>query len=245
MQQAALDELAIPWRYLRLPLPAQLFPETVRALPEAGYAGLNVTVPHKEAALAVADRSSPRAAAIGAANTLSFSDGAVVAENTDAPGLIAALGEEVAGRSALVLGAGGAGRAAVWALREAGAEVSVWNRTAERARMLAGELGVGHAETPGQFDVLVNTTSAELEAGVDPLQALGLSGLAPPPLVVDLVYAPGGTALAGWASDGGSRVVDGREVLVRQGALSLELWTGRPAPLATMRAAVQNGLDGD
>ena len=243
MQEAALRELGIPWRYLRLPLPPELFAETVRALPTAGYAGLNVTVPHKEAALALADRASPEAAAIGAANTLSFRDGEIAADNTDAPGLIAALDEDVAGRRALVLGAGGAGRAAAWALREAGAQVVVWNRTAERARQLAEELGVEHAERPGEADLLVNTAAAELDPRADPLEALGLSGLAPPPLVADLVYAEGGTELGRWAADGGARVVDGLEVLVRQGALSLELWTGREAPLATMRAAVQARLD--
>ncbi len=244
MQQAALRELGIPWRYLRLPLHPGLFAETVRALPEAGYAGLNVTVPHKEAALALADRASAEATAIGAANTLSFRDGEITADNTDAPGLIAALDTDLAGRRALVLGAGGAGRAAAWALRGAGAEVSVWNRTAERARRLADDLDVAHAERPGDTDVLVNTAAAELEPGVDALEALGLGGREPPPLVADLVYSQGGTALGRWAAAGGARVVDGLEVLVRQGALSLQLWTGREAPLATMRAAVQGRPDG-
>jgi shikimate dehydrogenase len=242
MQGAALRELGIPWRYLRLPLPPELFAETVRALPATGYVGLNVTVPHKEAALALADRPSPEAAAIGAANTLSFRDGEIAADNTDAPGLIAALDEDVAGRRALILGAGGAGRAAAWALREAGAAVAVWNRTAERARALAEELAIEHAERPGAADLLVNTAAAELEPGGDPLQALGLSGLDPPPLVADLVYAEGGTELGRWAAAGGARVVDGLEVLVRQGALSLEWWTGRKAPLAAMRAAVHAEL---
>jgi shikimate dehydrogenase len=240
MQGAALRELGIPWPYLRLPLPPELFAETVRALPATGYVGLNVTVPHKEAALALADRPSREAAAIGAANTLSFCDGEIAADNTDAPGLIAALDEDVAGRRALVLGAGGAGRAAAWALRGAGAEVAVWNRTAERARALAEELEIEHAERPGAADLLVNTAAAELEACGDPLEALGLSGLAPPPLVADLVYAEGGTELGRWAAAGGARVVDGLEVLVRQGALSLERWTGRKAPLAAMRTAARN-----
>lgn len=243
MQQAALDELGLPWRYLRLPLPPERFEETVRALPGAGYRGLNVTVPHKEAALALADRPSPAAAAIGAANTLGFTADGIEAENTDAPGLIAALGEPVQGRRALVLGAGGAGRAAAWALREAGAEVSVWNRTSERARVLAEELEVGHAERPGSADLVINATSVGLDAEADAVETLGLGRSEPPPVLLDLVYSEGGTALSRWAREGGSRVVDGLEVLVRQGALSLELWTGRDAPLATMRAAVQDGLD--
>jgi shikimate dehydrogenase len=215
----------------------------VRALPAAGYRGLNVTVPHKAAAFALADRASPAAAAIGAANTLTFTADGIEAENTDAPGLIAALGEPVEGRTALVLGAGGAGRAAAWALREAGADVSVWNRTSGRARSLAEELGTGHAERPESAEVVVNATSVGLDSEADAVEELGLARYEPPPVLVDLVYSEGGTALSRWAREGGSRVVDGLEVLVRQGALSLELWTGLDAPLATMRAAVQDGLD--
>ena len=96
----------------------------MRALPAAGFRGVNVTIPHKHAALALADRASDAALAIGAANTLTFEDGAIVADNTDAPGLLAALPESPRGRTALVLGAGGAGRAAAWALTTAGAQTS-------------------------------------------------------------------------------------------------------------------------
>jgi shikimate dehydrogenase len=243
MQQAALDELGIDWRYLRLPLPPDRLEEVVRALPAAGYRGINVTIPHKQAALALADSASPAATAIGAANTLNFAHGQIDADNTDAPGLIAALGEDPADRRALVLGAGGAGRAAVWALREAGADVSVWNRTAERARQLALELEVDHADHPAAADIVVNATSAGLDSSRAALDSLPLGHTGPPPVLVDLVYAESGTELAAWARAGGSRVVDGLEVLVRQGALSLELWTGRQAPIATMRAAVQTRLD--
>ncbi len=112
MHEAAYAALGLEgWRYLKLPLPPELFAETVRALPAAGFRGVNVTIPHKEAALALADEASDAAREIGAANTLTFErEGAIHADNTDAPGLIAALGEawDPAGRSALVLGAGGA-----------------------------------------------------------------------------------------------------------------------------------------
>ncbi len=144
MHNAALRALGMEgWRYQALPVPEELFAETTRALGAAGFVGANVTIPHKQAALALADRASEAARAIGAANTLTFApDGTIAAENTDAPGLIAAL-EQLAGLpahpSALVLGAGGSARAAVWALREAGArEVSVWNRTPERAARSRG-----------------------------------------------------------------------------------------------------------
>lgn len=243
MHTAALRELGLPWSYLKLPLPPELFAEAARALPGAGYVGVNVTVPHKPAALALADRATPTARAIGAANTLTFTEAGIEAHNTDAPALIAALGESPRGRRALVLGAGGAGRAAAWALREAGAEVSVWNRTPERARVLAGELAVEHTRRPGPgAELVVNTTSV----GLDPrtsqrevLEALSLEALEPPPVVVDLVYGERPTALSAWARAGGSTVVDGLEILARQGAFSLERWTGREAPLPSMRAALR------
>ena len=243
IQNAAFREVGLDWRYVKLPVPPELFEETVRALPGSGYRGANVTIPHKHAALALADESSAAAAAIGAANTLLFSEeGKIQADNTDAPGFLAALGEDPAGRRALVLGAGGAGRAVVWALREAGAaEVAVWNRTPERAAALANELGVTHAEHPEPCDLLVNATSVGLDPpleGAEALRALGLEELDPPAVVVDLVYSgERPTALVDWARKAGSRTVDGLEVLVRQGALSFERWTGRESPIEAMRAA--------
>jgi shikimate dehydrogenase len=130
------------WRYQRLPVPPGLLAETTRALGRAGFLGANVTIPHKQAALALAAQASRAARQIGAANTLTFAaDGTITAENTDAPGLMAAFEQSPRGMRALVLGAGGSARAAVWALREAGAsEVYVWNRTPERAETLAREL---------------------------------------------------------------------------------------------------------
>jgi shikimate dehydrogenase len=234
MMNAAFAALGLDWRYVKLPVPPERFEETARALPGSGYRGANVTIPHKLAAHALADELTPAAAAIGAANTLSFEEGGVLADNTDAGGLLDALGEDPRGRTALVLGAGGAGRAAVWALREAGAEVAVWNRTPERARALAAEFGVEHAARPDRaVDVLVNATSLGLRGEDLPAE------LEPEPaaLVADLVYGAEPTALCRWAEAAGARVVDGLEILVRQGARSLERWTGRPAPLDVMRQA--------
>jgi len=237
IQNAAFRELGLDWRYVKLPVPPELFAETARALPGSGFRGANVTIPHKRAALELADVRSPAAEAIGAANTLLFADGSIEADNTDAPGFLAALGEDPAGLRALVLGAGGAGRAVAWALREAGAaEVSVWNRTPERAEALSAELGLRHVARPEACDLLVNATSVGLTGG----EPLPLEALEPPPVVVDLVYSDGPTALLEWARAGGSRTVDGLEVLVRQGALSFERWTGREAPLEVMRMAASS-----
>lgn len=249
MHAAALRELGLDgeWSYQHLPVPPHLFAETVRALPAAGFAGANVTVPHKEAALALADTASASARAIGAANTLSFAGGhqgfSIHADNTDAPGLLAALPRDPRGARAVVLGAGGSARAAAWALREAGAaRVSVWNRTTQRARELAGELGVEAVEGPlPSFDLLVHCTAAGLAAGSDQLKDLPVDddALNVDVHVVDLVYTAGETSLVARARARGAGTVDGLEVLVRQGALSLERWTKAPAPLEVMRRAAR------
>jgi len=226
MQRAALRAVGLDgWAYQLLPVPPELFDETVRGLPGAGFAGANVTIPHKEAALAVADSATPLARTIGAANTLTFTDGAIEADNTDAPGLLAALGDPP--RSALVLGAGGSARAAVHALAGAGCEVFVLARTPSRAADLPATV-VDHA-VPAE--ALVNCTPLGLDDPDElPLDPAGYE------LVVDFVYRDGGTALTR-AAEG--RVVDGLELLVRQGALAFTKWTGRQAPLEEMRAAVQ------
>jgi shikimate dehydrogenase len=238
MMNAAFEELQLDWRYLKLPVPAELFPETARALPRSGYAGANVTIPHKEAALELADERGAEAEAIGAANTLTFTGGAIRADNTDAGGLLDALGRDPSGRSTLVLGAGGAARAAVWALRGAGATVGVWNRSFERAARLAAEFGVEHVQEPRSADILVNTTSVGLqgESEMGAVEALGLRAVEAP-VVVDLPYGDEETAISGWARRKGSTLIPGTEVLVRQGARSLELWTGLRAPIEIMREA--------
>jgi len=226
MQRAALREVGLDgWTYQLLPVPPELFEETVRALPAAGFAGANVTIPHKEAALAVADSATQLAQTIGAANTLTFSDDGIAADNTDAPGLLAAIGDPPA--SALVLGAGGSARAAVHALAGAGCEVSILARTPSRAEGLPATV----VDAPVEAQALVNCTPVGLDDADElPLDPAGYE------LVVDLVYREGGTALIRAAT---GRVVDGLDILVRQGALSFTRWTGRQAPLETMRAAVQ------
>jgi shikimate dehydrogenase len=262
MHNAALQALGMSdWRYQRLPVPPALFVETARSLQGAGFRGANVTIPHKHAALALATHASAPAREIGAANTLTFDgDGAIHAENTDAPGLIAALGsilDSPVGVRALVLGAGGSARGVVWALREAGAsEVSVWNRTPERARALAGDLGVRFASAPEPADLLVNCTSVGLEGVAversategEALNQLGLTfdQVGEYSNVVDLVYrSRASTPLLAAARAHGARTVDGLEVLVAQGALSFEIWTGvRPSREIMLAAARDEGTGG-
>jgi shikimate dehydrogenase len=234
MMNAAFAELGLDWRYLKLPVARERFEQAVRALPASGYRGANVTIPHKLAAHALADELSDAARAIGAVNTLSFgADGRILGDNTDAGGLLDALGPDRPA-TALVLGAGGAARAAIWALASIGTRVTVWNRTPSKAKKLARELGVEQAERPGDAELLVNATSVGLGAD-DSLEGLPLVDAR---VVADLVYGDTPTPIARWAEERGARLVDGLEILVRQGARSLALWTGAEPPVATMRRAV-------
>jgi shikimate dehydrogenase len=244
LQNAALRAAGLDgWRYQLLPVPPELFPETVRALPAAGFRGANVTIPHKQAALWVADAAGPAASAIGAANTLVFGDaGSIEADNTDAPALIAALPDPPRGKTALVLGAGGSARAAVWALIDAGAaEVRVWNRHPERARELSMELGGSPVAEAAPADLLVNCTPAgpgevaswfkQMPLNADEIRMFGY--------VADFAYGETETPLVSAARAAGVPVVDGLELLVGQGALSFERFTGKQAPIDVMRAAVR------
>ena len=244
MHNAALSALGLrDWRFQLLPVPPELLAETVRALPATGFAGASVTVPHKEAALEIADTASEAAEGIGAANTLSFgADGSVAADNTDAPGFLRAFpSPPVAGGTAQVLGAGGSARAAAWALREAGLQVRVWNRTPGRARALADELGVEAVGRPSEADILVNCTVAGMEGEPFALLPLDAADLGHYGTVADFVYADPAAALLGAARAAGCQVVEGIDILVQQGALALEAWTGRPAPVAVMAAAARAG----
>lgn len=251
MQNAALADLGLgEWQYESIDVDPDGFGNLVRGLPSEGFAGVNVTVPHKEAALAVADEATDAARDIGAANTLTFLEGSIRADNTDAPGLIDALSGQdtvLEDQAALVLGAGGAGRAVVWALADAGMNVMLWNRTHSKAEDLALELGVEvvahdqHGEIdPGRFAVVVNASAAGLGGG-DGLADLPLDpgGFRSGQTVVDMVYGDGPGTLLEAAESAGADTVDGLEILVRQGALSFEIWTGRKPDLEVMRAAVR------
>jgi shikimate dehydrogenase len=284
MQTAALAELGLAgeWTYGALDVAPEDFEAEIAVLAAEGeYAGVNVTVPHKEAALAMADEATEGARAIGAANTLSFRDGVIAAANTDAGGLLRSLprglaagidevGPAAVSRRALVLGAGGAARAAIWALVHGGEgtpvgdggsgargsdddesagpasiapfKVDVWNRTPERGATVAEELGARAVTDPNPADyaLIVNTTAVGL-AGEDTFEALPLSpdSFVPGQVVLDMVYGQDPSPLLAAAEAAGAKVVDGLEMLVQQGALSLRIWTGEEPSLEAMRAAVR------
>jgi shikimate dehydrogenase len=251
MQNAAIAALGLSgFTYQHVPAPPELFPEILTALPAARFVGANVTVPHKHVALAMADSVTPAARAIGAANSLSFdAAGAIAADNTDAPGMIAAIGRDLAGESAMILGAGGTARAAAWALREAGAAVSIWNRTPERARALAEDLDVEVVARPRPATILVNTTTVGMDERTSVQAALTSFAMDSDALrsyeqVVDFVYSAAPTALLTEGRRLGLATVDGLQILVAQGVLSFKQWTGCVAPLEVMRRAAEGALDG-
>lgn len=248
MHNAVFDHHAFDGVYL--PLPVVPSYESFKAFAESwfGFApldlhGVSVTVPHKENAArwlhergGAADDTVRR---VGALNTITRrDDGTLAGANTDYWAIRALVGD-VRGARAAVLGAGGTARAAVAALVESGADVTVFNRTRAKGDALAADFGVASAELPpgDGFDLILNATTLGTAADATPLDPLPAT-----PFVFDCVYAAGGTRLARDARAAGARVVDGLDLLVAQGALQSELWTGRPAPRDTMRAAAEAEL---
>jgi shikimate dehydrogenase len=245
MHNAAFGALGLDWAYVAFPVAPERVREAIRGLAAAGVAGLNVTIPHKQAVLDDCSAVSDAVAAIGAANTL-VPDGAGGwrAENTDAAGFLRALDEaaplELDGASALVIGAGGAARAVVFALRQRGARVRVANRTRANAAALGDPIEFSRPaleEAAAQSALVVNCTSLGLHddgvPGVLPIDALG-----PDRVVVDVVYRPGGTAWLGAAEARGARCVDGLGMLLHQGAAAFAQWTGQEPPIGVMRDAL-------
>ncbi len=245
MQNAAFAALRLDWAYVPLPVDGGRLREAVSGLVALGFAGANVTIPHKSAVLSFCDEIDDVAQRAGSANTLVIRGGRVHASSTD--GLAVTTAVDCRGARVLLLGAGGAARAVATAIADAGAQtIRIASRTAGRASDLASRLSAQAPAVevepledwppdPGDATLIVNATPLRDEVVVDPR---------PHQQVVDLAYREDGleTALVAAArAVGSARVVDGLEVLVRQGAASFERWTGRNAPVEAMRSAVQAG----
>lgn len=232
-----LKQLGLSGHYERADVTEAQFPEFLRRLRENGYVGANVTVPHKETAFRHVARRDAAADAIGAINTLWYEQDELIGGNTDAHGFITHLAMTVPGwerdaRKAVVLGAGGAARAVIHALRAAGMDIALVNRTAERAQALAAHFG-GPVTVHGfdalprllpAADLLVNTTSLGM-AGNPPL-AIDLDPLQPDAIVYDIVYVPLETGLLQAAQARGHRVVEGLGVLLHQAVKGFAHWFG-------------------
>jgi shikimate dehydrogenase len=260
MHNAAFENLGLPWRYTLLPTPPNRVKAVLHDLKVRGYRGANVTVPHKQAVMPYLDEVDDAAQAIGAVNTIVVQEDALVGSNTDAGGFIADLyasGFDPIGRRALILGAGGASRAVVYALARVGCTVMIHNRTVRRAAELAGWLQdvVPHtvvswvpastslADLPlADLDLLVNTTPL----GMWPQTAASPWPEALPVpahwTVYDLVYNPAETQLLVQAAATGAAAIGGLGMLVHQGALAFKLWTGQAPPTDIMRVAAERAL---
>ncbi len=247
-----LKTYGIKGYYIPMEVSQADLPEALRTLPKLGFVGVNVTIPHKETVLALADIVTDRAALIGAANTLIFrQDGRIHADNTDGYGFIANLKQNAPGWQpmagpAAVFGAGGAARAVIASLLEVGVpEIRIANRTRPRAEALRQEFGAKIAvydwvQAASMLDealTVVNTTSLGMVG--KPEFKVPLDGLSRRALVTDLVYTPLTTHLLDYAARHGCTVVDGLGMLLHQAAPGFERWFGqRPEVDAATRAAL-------
>ena len=268
MQNAALEAAGIAARYARVHVLPDELAEALRLLPRNGFIGTNVTIPHKAAALGLVDEADPQARRAGGVNTVVVEGERLIGFSTDGPGLVRAIradfGVDLRDMCVMVLGAGGgAGRAiAVQCAIEGSARLVLVNRTFERALALAEELAPAFRETRvkgpvarleaapwesdaltrqlGHVDLIINATPLGMTGArelsrVSPIPA---AMLRPHHLVYDTVYTAGRTPLLMAADDAGARGSDGLSMLLYQGALSFEIWFGRPAPVEVMRTAL-------
>jgi len=252
-----LKQFGIEGSYRALEITPEAFPDFMRQLKDetAGFCGGNVTIPHKEAAFRLADRPDDLSAELGAANTLWLEDGEVCATNTDGRGFVANLDERAKGwdriSTAVVLGAGGASRAVIQAIRDRGVKaIHVVNRTPERARELADRFGgavhahpmAALAETMSGAGLFVNTTSLGMDGEQAP--AIDFSPMAGDAVVTDIVYVPLKTPLLRQAEEQGFRIVDGLGMLLHQAVPGFEKWFGRrPVVDETLRQIIISDMD--
>jgi shikimate dehydrogenase len=266
LHNAALVELGLDWVYVAFPVPAGRGREAVSAMTAFGIRGLSVTMPHKTAAAAACERLSPVAGRLGVANTVTNLGGALVGDSTDGPGFVDSLADQgwsPEGKRCLVLGAGGAARAVVMALAEAGASrVEVVARREEQARAAAAFAGPrgaqGTVAAADQADLVVNATPVGMAGMAGTAGTSGTAGavegdgglpfglraegLGAGQLVADLIYAPATTPLLAVARARGAETCNGLGMLIHQAARQVRMWTGREPPVDVMSAAALREL---
>lgn len=261
MHNAAFEHLGLDWCYVPLPVnpePAAHMGMALAGLVALGFIGANVTVPHKQAVMPHLHRLTPAAQAIGAVNTIVIEpNGALLGDNTDAAGFVADLrdhGVDPTDQRVLVLGAGGSARAVVYGLADSGAQqIVVLNRSVERATALcallqpicprctlvAGALPDGIARWAAWCDLVVNCTSLGMTPHSDSTPWDEAVAFRHAQVVYDLVYNPPLTRLLRQADRDGARSIGGLGMLIWQGALAFERWTGQSAPVEIMRQAAE------
>jgi shikimate dehydrogenase len=262
MHNAALRYLGLDWVYVPFAVNPEQVARAVEGVRGLGLVGVNVTIPHKAAVLPYLDDATPEVWLLGACNTILNDDGFLRGENTDVQGFLRSVGEagwELTGRPVVLVGAGGSARAVALAALQAGAaSVTVVNRTLSRAEELVAALAPVAASVPLSALALSDPETPAAVAGAEVVVDCTSVGMYPRPevppvipgewlhsgqLVCDLTYNPRRTALLRAAAAAGAEPLEGTGMLVHQGALSLEKWTGQPAPVQVMRRALHKALE--
>lgn len=261
MHNAAFRALGLDYAYLAFRVRKEALKNAIAGLKALGIAGLNVTIPHKVDIMPLLDKLDPLAERMGAVNTIVNEGGLLIGYNTDAPGFLQALqsnGIKPGGKKIVVIGAGGAAKGIAFVLAEAGASLVVLNRTPLRAEELATQMArfyhqglkamalseANLKEALADADVLVNTTSAGMVPDVDQTP-VPVRLLKPGITVFDIVYNPRETRLLREAKAAGARTIFGLDMLVWQGALAFEKWTGQKAPFEVMKQAAIKALQNE
>jgi shikimate dehydrogenase len=246
MQNAAFEELGLDFVYLAFKVAD--VGGAVKGMRALGIRGFGVTVPHKVEVMKYLDEIDPVAHEIGAVNTVVNDDGYLSGYNTDWEGLVRALEPHasIENQQVVILGAGGAARAAAFAIRQRGGQVTILNRTVQKAQSLAEEVGgiggpLSRVESISEADVVINATSVGMHPHVDDT-IVEAQHLRPHQVVMDIVYNPLRTRFLREAEERGCVVIPGCEMLVLQGIVQFELWTEVPAPVDLMRAVVREHL---
>ncbi len=259
MQEAGFRAAGLNWRYLNFEVPPAKLGQAMAAMDALGFRGINLTIPHKVAVIEHLDDLSPEARAIGAVNTVRMVDGRKIGENTDGKGFLRGVrsdaGMDPAGKRVALLGAGGAARAIGTELVLAGvADLLVVNRSPERGETMVRDLRAATAgpvrfrawrgtfAVPASCDLFVNATSIGLYPQVDAVPDVDLSALAADALVADAVFNPPETGLLAAARERGLPTLDGLSMLVYQGVIAFEMWTGQSPDEGAMKSALRAAL---
>lgn len=259
MQEAAFAAAGLNWRYLTVEVPPERLADAVRGMRAFGMQGINLTIPHKVAIMPYLDAIAPDAQIIGAVNTVRREGDRYIGENTDGKGFLRGVREDAGvdpkGKRVVMLGAGGAARAVATELALAGASrIAIVNRTVQRGAAMVDDLRAntgadvqfvaweGTYAVPADTDIFVNATSIGLYPDVDAMPDVDLGAARAGMLVCDVVFNPPETPLVKAAKARGLPVLDGLSMLVYQGVIGFELWTGQRASEAVMKQALREAL---
>lgn len=258
LQNAALEKAGLDYVYVALPVPPEKLRTAVAGLQAMGFAGWNVTIPHKQAIMPLLDEIDEDARIIGAVNTVIHKDGRLIGHNTDVTGFLLPFkrrGIDLRGKKAALLGAGGAARAVIWGLlREGVSSLAIGVRNPRKAEPLIEEFapyGILHIhhwgdeafrEELGEADLLVNTTPLGMTPHTDGMPPVVWQDLKASAIVYDIIYTPAHTRFLREAAAHGHTILNGEEMLAGQGAAAFALWTGHEADLDCMLTALRAEL---